>query len=135
MYLMKANQIINSELYAYCQTQLQAGKLKFLIDTKIAKSKLLAQSQGQKMSPIQREEYLLPYNQTDFLKSQMMNLVQENEGANIILKQSSRKIKKDKFSALIYGLSWPKLLEEKKKKRKERNLKDLMLYTKSTKRS
>lgn len=129
LYLMKANQVINSELYAYCQTQLQSGKLKFLIDENVAKNKLMAQSQGQKMSPAQRAEYLLPYNQTSFLKSQLMNLVQENEGANIILKQSSRKIKKDKVSALIYGLSWPKLQEEKAHNRKSRNIEDFMFFT------
>lgn len=133
MYLMKANQAINSDLYAYCQTQLQAGKLKFLIDTAVAKNKLMGQSQGQKMSAAQREEYLLPYHQTDFLKSQMMNLVQENEGANIILKQSSRKIKKDKVSALIYGLSWCKLLEDKRSKRRKRDLSGLMLFSQGKK--
>jgi len=34
----------------------------------------------------------------------MLNLVEENEGINIILKQSNRSVKKDKFSAFIYGL-------------------------------
>ena len=48
----------------------------------------------------------------------MANLVQENEGANIILKQSTKTIKKDKFSALIYALFWPKLEEESKRKKK-----------------
>jgi hypothetical protein len=38
----------------------------------------------------------------------MLNLVQENEGVNIILKQSSRGIKKDKFSALEYALYYIK---------------------------
>lgn len=72
MYIMKANQMINSELYAYCQSQLQSGKLKFLIDENLAKNKLMAQSQGKKMSPAQRAEYLRPYNETSFLKSQMI---------------------------------------------------------------
>lgn len=129
MYIMKANQMLNSEMYSYCQTQLQAGKLKFLIDENVAKNKLMAQSQGKKMSTLQRAEYLRPYVETSILKSQMMNLVQENQGANIILKQSSRKIQKDKVSALIYGLYWCKMDEDRRHKRKSRNIEDFMFFS------
>ena len=59
----------------------------------------------------------------------MLNLVEENEGVNIILKQSSRSIKKDKFSAFEYGLYYIKQEEDKKKKRKKRNIADMMFYT------
>jgi hypothetical protein len=38
----------------------------------------------------------------------MLNLVEDNEGVNIILKQSSRGIPKDKFSAFEYGLYYIK---------------------------
>ena len=131
MYIMKADQALNSEMYAYCQTQLLSGKLRFLIDENVAKNKLMAQAQGKKMSAAQRADYLRPYVETSILKSQMANLVQENEGAKIILKQSSRKIKKDKFSALIYGLYWCKLQEDKNHKRKGRNIKDFMFFTKN----
>lgn len=129
MYIMKANQPLNSEMYSYCQSQLLSGKLKFLIDENVAKNKLMAQAQGKKMSPNQRADYLRPYVETSILKSQLMNLVQENEGANIILKQASRKIKKDKVSALIYGLYWCNLQEKKNHKRKGRNIKDFMFFT------
>ena len=92
LWMMKANASINTDLYSYTQTQLRNGKLKFLIDSNTAKNKLLQQSQGKKMTPLQRQDYLRPYVATDILKSQMANLVQDNEGANIILKQSNRKI-------------------------------------------
>ena len=59
----------------------------------------------------------------------MANLIQENEGANIILKQSSKKIKKDKFSAFIYGLYWCKLEEDKRGKRKSRDLSKFMFFS------
>jgi hypothetical protein len=131
MYIMKANQPLNSEMYSYCQSQLLSGKLKFLIDENVAKNKLMSQAQGKKMSPNQRADYLRPYVETSILKSQLMNLVQENEGANIILKQASRKIKKDKVSALIYGLYWCNLQEKKNHKRKGRNIKDFMFFTSS----
>ena len=130
MYVMKANQALNSEMYAYCQAQMSAGRVKFLVDENIAKNKLLAQEQGKKMSPVKRAEYLQPFVQTSILKDQMLNLIQENDGAHIILKQSSKKIKKDKFSALIYGLYWCKLQEDKRGKRTKINPNDLMLYSK-----
>lgn len=118
LYLMKANLSINTELYVYTQTQMSSGKLRFLIDEDQAKTKLMSQSKGQKMSTNKRAEYLRPFVMTSILRDQMMNLIQENEGTNIILKQSTKTIKKDKFSALIYALYWCKLEEESKKKKK-----------------
>ena len=82
------------------------------------------------MSQNKRAEYLLPYTQTSILRDQMANLIQENEGANIILKQSSKKIKKDKFSAFIYGLYWCKLEEDKRGKRRKRDISKFMFYSK-----
>ena len=41
MYLIKANAPINTEAHANVQAQLLAGKLKFLIDDRTAKDKLL----------------------------------------------------------------------------------------------
>lgn len=130
LYMMKANTPLNSEMYAYCQNQLRNGKLKFLIDSNTAKNKLLTQVQGKKMSPLERQDYLRPYVETDILKAQMANLVQENEGANIILKQSNRNIMKDKVSALIYGLYWCKQQEERRNRRKSRDLSKFMFFTK-----
>ena len=54
----------------------------------------------------------------------MLNLREENEGINIILKQANRGIRKDKFSAFEYGLYYIKLEEDKKKKKKKFNAKD-----------
>ena len=93
MYIMKANQVLNSEMYAYCQSEINAGRVIFLIDEATAKNKLMSQAQGKKMSQNARAEYLMPFVQTSILKDQMLNLVHENDGAHIILKQSSRKIK------------------------------------------
>lgn len=128
MYIMKANQVLNSEMYAYCQSEISSGRIFFLIDENIAKNKLLSQSQGQKMSAAQRNEYLMPFTQTSILRDQMMNLIQENDGAHIILKQSSKKIKKDKFSALIYGLYYCKLQDDKRGKKKKRDISKFMFF-------
>jgi phage terminase large subunit-like protein len=61
---------------------------------------------------------------TSILKEEMLNLREENEGINIILKQANKRIKKDKFSALIYGLYYIKQEEDSKKKKKRFCAKD-----------
>ena len=124
MYLIKANAPINTEAHANAQTQLQAGKVKFLIDERVAKTKLLGTKVGQNMKPEERAEYLKPFTLTSILKEEMMNLREENEGVNIILKQANKGIRKDKFSAFEYGLYYIKQEEESKKKRKKFNAKD-----------
>lgn len=129
LYLIKANAPINTEAYSYAQTQMSSGKVKFLIDEQSAKTKLNATKVGQNMSIDQRNEYLKPFVLTGILREQMLNLVEDNEGVNIILKQSSRSIKKDKFSAFIYGLYYIKQEEDRKRKRRGSSIKDFMFFS------
>ena len=124
MYIIKANAPLNTEAHAIAKSQLASGKVKFLIDERIAKNKLLAKKKGQTMTPEQRAEELKPFTLTSILKEEMMNLREETEGVNIILKQANKSIRKDKFSAFEYGLYYLKLEEDKKKKRKKFNAKD-----------
>lgn len=129
IYLIKANAPINTEAHTYVQTQMYSGKIKFLIDENQAKVKLMSTKMGQQMDANKRAEYLKPFTLTTVLREQMLNLVEENEGVNIILKQSSKGIKKDKFSAFEYGLYYIKQDEDKKKKRKKRNISDFLFFT------
>ena len=129
MFLIKANAPINTEAHSYVQTQLSSGKIKFLIDETQAKGKLMATKVGQEMEANKRAEYLKPFTLTTVLREQMLNLVEENEGVNIILKQSSRSIKKDRFSAFEYGLYYIKQEEDKKRKKKKFNIGDLMFFS------
>lgn len=129
LYLIKANAPINTEAHTYVQTQLSSGKIKFLIDENQAKTKLMGTKMGQNMDSSKRAEYLKPFTLTTILREQMLNLVEENEGVNIILKQSSKNIKKDKFSAFEYGLYYIKQEEDKKKRRKKRNIAEMMFFT------
>ena len=76
------------------------------------------------MTPEERSIYLKPFTLTSILRDEMMNLREENEGINIILKQANRGIRKDKFSAFEYGLFYIKQEEDKKMKRKRFNPKD-----------
>ena len=129
MYLIKANAPINTEAHAYVQTQLSSGKIKLLIDEREASTKLMSTKVGQNMTPDQRAEYLMPFVQTSILKDQMLNLIENNEGVNIILKQNNNSIKKDKFSAFEYGLYYAKLDEERKRKRKSHSIADMMFFS------
>ena len=128
MYIIKANAPINTECHANAQSQLAAGKVKFLIDERAAREKLLGTAKGQKMKPEERAEYPQPFTLTSILKEEMMNLREENEGINIILKQANRGIRKDKFSAFEYGLYYIKQEEDKKKKKKRFNAADWAFY-------
>ena len=119
IYIIKANAPMNTEAHANVQSQLSSGKVKFLIDERVAKVKLMGTAKGQNMTPEQRSEYLKPFTLTSILKEEMMNLREENEGVNIILKQANRGIKKDKFSAFEYGLYYIRQEEDNKKKKKK----------------
>lgn len=80
------------------------------------------------MTPEKRAEYLKPFNLTSILKEEMMNLREENEGLNIILKQANKSIRKDKFSAFEYGLYYIKQEEENKKRKKKFNAKEWKFF-------
>lgn len=129
IFQIKANAPINTQAYSYTQTQMSSGKIKFLIDEAEAKARLMETKNGQNMSIDQRNDYLRPFVLTTVLRQQMLNLVQDNQGVNIILKQDSRGIKKDKFSAFTYGLYFIKQQEERMKKRKKRDLSRMCLFT------
>ena len=129
LYLIKANAPINTQAYSYAQTQMYSGKIRFLIDESLAKTKLMSTKHGQNMNVEERNNYLRPFILTSILKQQMLNLVQENEGVNIILKQSNRRIKKDKFSAFVYGLYYIRYQEQLSKKRRSRNISDFLFFT------
>lgn len=75
LYLIKANAPINTEAYSYAQTQISSGKVRFLIDESLAKTKLMSTKQGQNMNIDERNEYLKPFTLTSILKDQMLNLV------------------------------------------------------------
>ena len=78
------------------------------------------------MTPEKRADYLRPFTLTSILKEEIMNLKEENEGTNIILKQDNKRIGKDKFSSLEYALYYIRELEESKKKKKKFRISDYM---------
>ena len=126
LYVLKANAPINTEAHSVTQTQLNSGKVKFLIDERTAQEKLLGTKIGQGMTPEQRAEYLKPFTLTSILKEEMLNLREENEGVNIILKRANSRIQKDKFSAFEYGLYYIKQEEDSKRKKRKFKASDFM---------
>ena len=128
MFLIKANAPINTEAHSYVQAQMRSGRFKFLIDEQTAKAKLMSTKVGQNMTPDERNDYLMPFQQTSILKNQMLNLVEDNDGVNIILKQNNRSIPKDKFSAFEYASYYIKQDETRKRKRRTTSIADLLFF-------
>ena len=129
MYLIKANAPINTEAHTNVQVQLSSGKVKMLIDERIAKIKLLGTVKGQQMASEERKVFLMPFTLTSILKEEIMNLREENSGVNIILKPANRSIKSDKFSSFEYGLYYIKQEEDNKRGKKKFNAKEWKLFT------
>lgn len=75
MFLVKANAPINTDAHAYVQTQMSSGRIKFLIDEQTAKTKLMSTKIGQNMTPDERNEQLMPFQQTSILKDQMLGIL------------------------------------------------------------
>ena len=104
MYLLKADAPLNTEAHANAQTQLIAGKVRLLIDERTAKNNLLGTKIGREMTAEERANRLKPFTDTSILREEMLNLHEENEGVNIILKQANKRVPKDTFSSFEYGL-------------------------------
>ncbi len=73
IFIIKANAPINTEAHSYVQMQLSSGKIKFLIDERDAKLKLMSTKMGQAMTPDKRAEYLQPFTHTTILREQMLH--------------------------------------------------------------
>lgn len=129
IYVVKANAPIDTEAYSILQTQIESGKIKFLIEERQAKAKLMGKKVGQSMTPEQRVDYLMPFQLTDILKEEMLNLREENEGINIRLKAANKNIGHDKFSSLLYAMYYIKQEEESKRRRRKHSFAEFMFLS------
>ena len=68
-----------------------------------------------------RSELELPYLLTDILCEEILNLKYRQAGNETRVDQITMRIRKDKFSALLYGLFWIYLQEQKNKTVKRKN--------------
>lgn len=70
----------------------------------------------------------IPYLMTDILCEEIMNLRYKQAGNETKAERISSRIKKDKFSALMYGLYWVYLEEQKNKQVKKKANRLVFLY-------
>lgn len=114
IYNIKANAQINTDVYSNLYTQFNSGNISLLANEKIVSEKLLTTVHGQKMSRFSREKYLLPYKMTSRLIDEINNLRLKPSTApgQIAVEQISKRINKDRVSALGYGLYRIKAAED-----------------------
>lgn len=128
LWIVKANAEINSEGYTNVVSQMGSGKLKFLIEERIAKAKLLDTKRGKTLSAEKKIEELKPFVLTSILKEELMNLAERQDSKQFHLERINKSIQKDKVSALMYGLYVIKKLEDEDKKRKKGSITDMMFF-------
>lgn len=89
-------------------------RVKMLISQTQARSKMNNVKDSEKLS-----DSLIPYVMTDLLVEEVMNLEYKQAGNDTQVKQISKSITKDKFSAFQYGLFWIFLEEKRNQTRKK----------------
>ncbi|MCY9545245.1 DNA-packaging protein, partial [Paenibacillus alvei] len=98
------------------------NQVKFLESESQAKAKM-------KNKDVDRlAELLRPHMMTDFLQEEIMNLEYKQSGHRTEVKQVSRSIQKDRFSALEYGLFWVYLEEQRNKTLREEDIGDISAF-------
>lgn len=122
IYCIVANAALNNDIYSNFYIQISSGNVHLLANERIAREKLLTTKKGQQMNLYQREKFLLPYIMTSRLIDEINNLKLRPTGAanQLAVEQISKRINKDRVSALAYGLYRIKEYEDKETHRKQR---------------
>ena len=126
IYDIKAGSSNDDSIHSNFFSQINNGSVSFLANERVVKDKLLKTKRGQRMSPIDRRIFLLPYEMTSRLIDELNNLKLKPTGVQNQFKvdRISRSIEKDRFSALEYGLYRVKYYEDeaiRKSKKKDIN--------------
>lgn len=108
-----------SDIHTLFMQWLGNNQVKFLDSESQAKSRYKGKDESKEA------EFLRPYTMTDFLQEEIMNLEYKSSGVRVEVKQVSKSIQKDRFSALEYGLYWIYLEEQKNMQRQEENIGDI----------
>lgn len=122
IYNIKANAALNNEIYSNFYIQMNSGNVLLLANERVAREKLLSTKKGQRMNLYQREKFLLPYIMTSRLIDEINNLKLRPTGAanQLAVEQISRRINKDRVSALAYVLYRIKEYEDKETRRNKK---------------
>ena len=104
IWVLKTNQHNAGKIHSEAYNQLFSGRVKLLIDEKMAKDRLLEMQKGQKMSFEERIRFLEPYKNTTLLINETANLKINQTNTYLKLEMIRTDAEKDTFSALEYGL-------------------------------
>lgn len=124
IYNIKANAAMNNDIYSNLFIQINNGHVQLLANERIVKEKLLATKKGQKMNFLAKERFLLPYVMTSRLIDELNNLKLRPTGVQgqIAVEQITKRINKDRVSALGYGLYRIKFYEDEEFRRKKKSM-------------
>jgi hypothetical protein len=103
----------NSDIHNNFMTKISNQDVKFLINENDARSS------QKKKSNEETNEALLPYIYTDLLEEELCNLEYTVAGTQTKVRQVSKGINKDRFSAIEYGLFYIHLMEKKNQIKRE----------------
>lgn len=121
IYLIKADDSFNSEMYKRLNTQIAARRIHFLENGALARTRLEKSKNFKDQSMSAQEEQIKPFIMTDILKAELINLQKKNEdSANVSLKRITTTVRKDKVSALGMGIWYITEQELKNKRRKKK---------------
>ena len=104
IFIIKTNQANAGAIHTQCYAELYSGRVKLLVDAKVARTKLLDTEKGRKMGMVERDRFLAPYNNTSLLIDETSNLKINKSTANFKIELIDSGKEKDTFSALEYGL-------------------------------
>lgn len=122
IYVIKTNGSSAGQIHTQAYSELFSGRVRLLVDTKVARQKLLATEKGKKMGIIERDRFLSPYNNTNLLVDETANIKIKKATVNFVVEMIDGGKEKDTFSALEYGLHYILNIEREyySKKRKNR---------------
>lgn len=133
VYNLRAGAANNSDIHSNFYVMLTSGRCRFLATEFAAKTRLLSTGIGQRMSPLERAKFLMPYENTTRLFEEIANLrLKHRSGNSVEVEQISRRLNKDRFSSFEYGLWRIKMIEDefyKKQRRKTRSMKEFFKFT------
>lgn len=131
IYSIKANAQLNNDMHVYVRDDLKRGKIRLLVND-IESREVLSNIKGYSDLPLEEQiDFQMPYVQTTFLINEMINLEKVSEDGQLIkLKEPSTK-RKDRYSALGYGIYVAKLLESKLRPTRKStvNISDILSFT------
>ena len=129
--VIKPNDQENAEIHTAAFSLIMSGRVRFLIKEQEAKSKMLKTKRGRKMSSYEKIKFLVPYEETTMLFDETCNL-KVKMGRYLGLERINSGMRKDRFSAMEYGLWRIKNLEDEEnrsKTKKKKNVKDMINFT------